>query len=474
MHLELDGTGALYEQLTRALKRGILGGHLGGGSKLPATRDLASDLQVSRNTVLTAYDLLCSEQLAVARGGSGTYVAHNMAPRTSPSARYTVRPQSRYAARTRRLGPNMLARTQASVRYDLHCGEPLLSPSLVSAWRNELGKAALHTELRYPPLQGLPVLRQAICDHIARRRGVLADPDDVVIVSGTQQALSLVARVLLDDVHRVVIEDPRYELAFQALRAHGCRIVSVRTDEDGLVTSDLPKASVRLVYVTPSHQFPSGSTMSLSRRMELLAYASERRCWILEDDYDGEFRFDSKPIPALRSLDVRDRVIYVGSFSKIVFPSLRLGYVVCPKALVGDLVAAKKLADLGCPAIEQTAMAEFIRSGRLERHLRRGTAELRRRRNCLIDGIRSHAGKHIRLIDSRAGMHLTGWLPGFTYARLAKLIELGRQRGLGLHAIHHHYSVVPDTPGLILGFASLSHIQIGNATKVLGACLDDV
>jgi GntR family transcriptional regulator/MocR family aminotransferase len=474
MHLELDGKGALYEQLTRALKRGILGGHLHGGSKLPATRDLANDLHVSRNTVLTAYDLLCSEQLAVARGGSGTYVAHNMGPRTSPSTSHAVRPQSRYAARTRRLGPTMLARTEPPVRYDLHCGAPLLSPALVSTWRNELGKAALHAELRYPPFQGLAVFRQAICDHIARRRGVLADPDDVVIVNGTQQALSLVARVLLDNNHRAVVEDPRYNLAFQALRAHGCRIVSVRTDEDGLVTNELPRTSVRLVYVTPSHQFPSGSTMSLPRRMELLAYASERRCWILEDDYDGEFRFDSKPIPALRSLDMRDRVIYVGSFSKIVFPSLRLGYVICPKALVGDLIAAKKLDDLGCSAIEQAAMAEFIKSGRLERHLRRSTAELRRRRNCLIAGIRSHAGKHIRLFDSRAGMHLTGWLPGFTYARLAKLIALGRQRGLGLHAIHHHYRVVPATPGLILGFAGLSYIQISNATKILGACIDAV
>ena len=436
MHLELDGKGALYEQLTRALKRGILGGQLRGGRKLPATRDLANDLQVSRNTILTAYELLCSEQLAIARGGSGTYVALNMGPRTSPSASHTVGPQSRYAARTRRLGPTMLARTQPSVRYDLHCGEPLLSPALVSAWRNELGKAASNTEMRYPPLQGLPALRQAICDHIARRRGVLADPEDVVIVSGTQQALSLVARVLLDDGHRAVIEDPRYELAFQTLRAHGCRIVPVRTDEDGLVTDELPGTAVRLVYVTPSHQFPSGATMSLPRRMELLAYASERRCWILEDDYDGEFRFDSKPIPALRSLDVRDRVIYVGSFSKIVFPSLRLGYVICPKALVRDLVAAKMLADLGCPGIEQAAMAEFIKSGRLERHLRRGTAELRRRRNCLIDGIRSHAGNHIRLVDSRAGMHLTGWLSGFSYARLAKLIALGRQRGLGLRSWH--------------------------------------
>lgn len=474
MHLELDGTGALYEQLTRALKRGILGGHLRGGSKLPATRDLASDLHVSRNTVLTAYGQLCSEQLAITRGGSGTYVAHNMGPPSSSNASRSIGPQSRYAARTRKLGPTMLLRAQPPVRYDLHCGEPWLSPALLLAWHNELARAALHTRLGYPAPQGLRALRRAICDHIARRRGVLADPDDVVIVNGTQQALSLIARVVLDASHRAVVEDPHYELAVQTLWAHGCSIVSVTADEDGLVTDELPSTSVRLVYVTPSHQFPSGSTMSLPRRMELLAYASRHRCWILEDDYDGEFRFDSKPIPALRSLDVRDRVIYVGSFSKIVFPSLRLGYVICPRALVGDLVAAKKLNDLGCPAIEQAAMAEFIRSGRLERHLRRGTAELRRRRNCMIEGIRNHAGKHVRLVDSRAGMHLTGWLSGFTYARLAKLIALGRQRGLGLHAIHHYYKVPPPTPGLILGFASLSCTQISNAMTILGACIDEV
>jgi GntR family transcriptional regulator/MocR family aminotransferase len=474
MYLELDGRGALYEQLARSLKSAIVHGRIGPGKRLPATRELASELGLSRNTVLTAYELLCDEELASSRPGSGTYVAP--AANTAPVGRAaeTLQPQSRYAARLRKLGPIQLRAAPAGTRYDLQYGEPLLNPPLLSRWRSELANAAMRSDMRYAAAQGLPELRQAVCGYLARRRGVIASADDVIIVSGTQQALSLVARVVLDEGDSAVLEDPHYPLALHALRAHGARIVHTPVDEDGLVTAALPQRSPRLVFTTPSHQFPSGAVMSIQRRAQLLQYAVDHHCWIFEDDYDAEFRYESRPIPALRSLDTAGRVVYAGSFSKALFPSLRLGYIVCPASLRTDLVDTKRLDDMGCPAIEQAAMARFIESGRFDTHLRKATAELRRRRSALLAGLQRHAGDLLWLRDSRAGMHVVGWLPKFSYEQLAQLMQLAASRGLGLHAIHPLFKVAPPYPGLLIGFAGLSVTQITSATKLLGGCLREL
>jgi len=324
MNITLDKQGALYEQLARALKRAILEGQFTPGSPMPATRDLARMLLVSRNTVLAAYELLNAEQLIVARAGSRTRVAAIAQMYTRPGSTRTARPPSRYAARARKIAamvPGMPGVPTSHARYNLQYGEPLLNLRLFNSWRNKLDAAALRTSPGYPPAAGLPVLRAAICDYLARRRGFVCSPDDVIIVSGTQQAITIVARTVLDEGETAVIEDPSYWLARQALTAHGARLISVPTDSQGLITSLLPTRPGRLIYVTPSHQFPSGAVMSLSRRIELLQSTATHGSWILEDDYDGEFRGDSRPIAPLRSLDGGERVIYVGSFSKSMFPS---------------------------------------------------------------------------------------------------------------------------------------------------------
>lgn len=474
MHLDFDGNGALYEQLARALKRSILQGQLKAGAQLPATRELAVELGVSRNTVLVAYEMLCGEQLAVARRGSGTYVTNTTDVLVAHRPAEIVPPQSRYATRLRKLPPIAIRRFDAPVRYDLRYGEPLLDLGLVSAWRSELSRAAMRCPLNYPPANGLRELRESICEYVARRRGVMCSAADVVIVNGTQQAIALLARVLVNEGDAVAVEDPHYQFAVHALRAHGAILRAVRTDAEGLDCQALPRGGVRFVYVTPSHQFPSGVEMSLRRRSALLRYADEQRCWIVEDDYDGEFRYESRSTPTLRSLDMYDRVIYVGSFSKVLFPALRLGYLICPRSLRDDIVAAKRFDDLGSAAIEQTAMASFMRGGGFERHLRKAAIELRRRRAALLSGLQRHCSGHMEVTDSHAGMHVVGWLPGWPAKRTLFLVELARQRGLGLHPIDPYYHKAHSRSGLLLGFASLSVAQLRAATSLLGGCLAEV
>jgi GntR family transcriptional regulator / MocR family aminotransferase len=474
MFLQLDGNGPLYSQLTRALKQAILRGQLKAGSRLPATRALAAELGLSRNTVLTAYDWLGAEQLVVATAGSGTFVRRAMNTGGFVAETAEVPPQTRYAGRLRGLPPLALRAGVVPLAYDLQYGEPLADLLLVGAWRRELARAAASADWRYPSSAGLKSLRHAIRDYLARRRGVVCDADDIVIVNGAQQAVALMARLLLNEGDTAVVEDPGYQLAVHALRAHGARLVPVGVDAQGLRVDALPPDGVRLIHVTPSHQFPSGAVLSLERRLALLEYAVAGQCWLIEDDYDGEFRYDAAAIPALRSLDVRQRVVYVGSFSKVLFPGLRLGYVVCPSGLRDDLVAAKRLDDIGCGLIEQAALAELMSSGAFDRHLRRTATELRRRRAALLEGLARHCAGHLRFEDSRAGMHLVGWLPGWTAADLQTLVAHARFRGLGLHPIGPHYLSAPAPAGLLLGFASLSAKQLQAASALLGNCLREV
>jgi GntR family transcriptional regulator/MocR family aminotransferase len=474
MNFSFDGQGALYEQLARALKGAILEGRFVAGSPLPATRTLAHTLGISRNTVLSAYELLCAEQLAIARGGSGTRVADVGGPRPKLTARAVADRPSRYAARLRKLGPVTLGITRTRTRYNLQYGEPLLNPRLFNSWRTKLAAAALRTDPGYPPPAGLPALRAAVCDYLARRRGFVCAPEDVIIVGGTQQALTLVARVVLDEGDSVVLEDPHYQLAQQALVAHGARVVSVATDGEGLITAQLPTRAPRLIYVTPSHQFPSGAVMSLQRRIALLRVTERQRSWIFEDDYDGEFRYGARPIAALRSLDGGERVIYVGTFSKSIFPSLRLGYLVCPHGLRDDLLTAKRLDDGGCPSIDQAALAAFMQGRQFEKHLRKSVEELQRRRCALLEGLAPWSGEHLEISESPAGMHVIVWFRRLSYAQLGQLIELGATRGLGLHPVHTYYRVPPPRPGLLVGFAGLSCTQIRAATELLGRCLEDL
>lgn len=478
MYLELDGKGPRHAQLTRALKAAILAGALGAGARLPATRTLARELELSRNTVLTAYEQLRAEGFVEGRVGSGSYVSTlslPAAPVPAASAQEAT-PQTRFARRARALHDpsNLPGRTYPGARFSLQYGVPITNPALTTAWSRELARAAVYTRPGYPMTQGLPELRAAVCDYLARRRGVQARPEDVLIVNGTQQALALAGRVLLDEGDEVVLEEPHYFGSRRGLQIHGAEVIAVRTDAEGLVCSELPTRAPRLICVTPSHQFPGGSVLSLPRRLALLRYAAEKRCWILEDDYDGEFRYDAHPLAALRSLDDADRVIYIGTFSKALFPALRMGYMVLPASLRRDFINAKWVSDFGSSAIEQAALAGFINDGGFERHLRRAAKSLRARRAVLLEGLRRYAGDRVDVVDSRAGMHLVAWLRGRTRAQGDALIAHALSRGLGLYAIAPHYLHPPDQAGLLLGYGGLSVAEIEEAVRLFGRCLDEM
>jgi GntR family transcriptional regulator/MocR family aminotransferase len=475
MHLQLDGRGPLHAQLTRALKSALAAGRVGQGSRLPPTRSLARELGLSRNTVLTAYEQLRAEGFMDARVGSGSYVsAPLLAEAANDPAPGVAEPQTAYARRAREVhNPAVLGRRRVpGIRWSFQYGLPLVNPALTTAWARELARAAAYTSPNYPEVQGLPALREAICDYLARRRGVQATPEDVLIVGGTQQAVSLAARVLVEPGDLAVVEEPQYFALRQVLQIHGARIEGTGVDTDGLCVNQLPAQSPRLICVTPSHQFPSGAVMSLSRRLELLQYAREHHSWILEDDYDGEFRYDSKPLAALRSLDRDGRVLYVGTFSKTLFPSLRLGYIVMPAALRQDLITAKWAQDYGSSAIEQAALAHFMAEGGFERHLRRSTRTLQERRAVLLEGLHACSEGRIRIADSHAGMHLVVWLRDKTNADLDGILAHAHQLGLGLYSIRLHYMQPPQQAGLLMGYCGLSVAEIREALPVFARVLD--
>ena len=457
------------------MKAAILDGSLGANTRLPPTRALAQELGMSRITVLSAYDQLRAEGYLQSRVGSGSYVsALEVTPQLRPPSNRPIEPPSRYARRARLLADRSIGRMHHGLRFNLQHGETVSDPPLNNAWGKELARAAAYTPLERTVSEGLLELREQVCKYLSSRRGVRANPDEILIVNGSQQAFGLTARVLLDEGDPVVMEEPHYFAIWRSLAAHGAAIQPVRTDAEGLVCAELPEKAPRLICVTPSHQYPSGPVMSLPRRLELLRYAQAHGCWVMEDDYDSEFRYDSQPLAALRSLDHGDRVIYVGTFSKVLFGSLRMGYMVLPAALRQDFVNARYLSDMGGHAIEQAALAHFMKSGAFERHLRKVGNTLRRRREVLLAGLRRHAGERVQIADSHAGMHVIAWLPGYSHAELNELIQHARDRGLGLYSIAPCYHRQPPVPGLILGYCGLHSSELNEAMRLFGSCLDTI
>lgn len=484
MFLQLDDNGPRYLQLARALKQAILDGRCAPASRLPATRMLARELAMSRNTVLAAYEQLAAEGFIEGRVGSGCYVAAFAAGRSQLSrtatAHSAVRPKrSQLAQRGRRaldlFDQSIPGRQHRGLRYNLQYGLPMTNPQLAGAWRRELNFAAAHAQTDYPDPQGVLALREQVCAYLTRRRGVMCAAEDVLIVSGTQQAFALAADVLLDEGDRVVLEDPHYRGARQLLQARGAKILGCRVDGEGIVTAALPRTGdVRVAVVTPSHQFPTGAVLSLPRRMHLLDWAQRTGCWLIEDDYDGEFRYDARPLAALKSLDRADRVLYIGTFSKVLFPSLRLGYMVLPPGLLQAFVAAKWLCDRGCPAIEQAALARLIQSGAFERHLRQAAKALKARRSALLGALRRYAGAGVEVADSSAGMHVLAWLPRHTHAQAQALVECARERGVGLYLVAPYCLRPLPRPGLLLGYADLPPADLQAAVRILAECLTQI
>jgi GntR family transcriptional regulator/MocR family aminotransferase len=311
-------------------------------------------------------------------------------------------------------------------------------------------------------------LREAIATYAGVARGVRCHPSQVIVVNGSQQAIDLAARVLLDPGDRAAVENPGYLGARSALQAAGIRLVPVPVDEDGLSVEALQrKPGVKLAYVTPSHQFPVGVVLSLARRLELLDWAARRRAWIFEDDYDSEYRYESRPIPALQGLDQEGRVIYVGTLSKVLFPSIRFGYVIVPEDLVQPFVAARALTDISSPLVEQAALADFIAEGHLASHIRRMRALYMERRDAMKDEIQSEFDGLLEIQDTQAGMHLVAWLPqGVDDALISREAA---KAGLYVMPVSA-FAIAPlERGGLLLGFAGFSQAVIRKGLRELGA-----
>ncbi len=490
MFIKLDGSGTLSQQIYHALRRAILAGQLAPGARLPATRALAYELGVSRNTVLLAYDQLLAEGYTVGQTGSGTYVADALpdvtlsshdarvqAVHTREGTTLHLSTYGRRVAQNTFLPPPSAVPHCQPVRYDFRYGLPDVAAFPHDTWRRLLARRARAISmqtLHYGPPEGYAPLREAIASYLQRARAVVCEPEQIIVVNGSQQALDLTARVLLDAGDKVLIEEPHYQGARQVFLAAGAQLMTIPIDAEGLVTTAFPDAAAgaRLVYVTPSHQFPTGAIMSLVRRLALLQWAETAEAYVLEDDYDSEFRYEGRPVEAVQGLDRSGRVIYVGTFSKVLFPALRLGYLVLPPPLVPLFTAAKWLTDRHTSTLEQAVLTDFIHEGHFEHHLRRSRTRNAARRAALLEALETYLGWCVEVSGANAGVHLLVWLRDVAPSQLGACIDCAAQAGVGLYPVTPYYLTPPPWAGLLLGYAAMTTDDIRAGIQRLAAVLD--
>jgi GntR family transcriptional regulator/MocR family aminotransferase len=476
LFLSLDGAGTLQQRLVRALTAAILDGRLAAGARLPSTRELAREFGLARNTAVLAIEELVALGLAAPRARAGVFVADRARLAEVPAAPPPATPLPGLSERARRAQELFIGRARPApeLRQSFSYGHPLVPPALLRAWRSALVAAAEHAPLVYPDPAGWWPLRCAIAASLARRRGVVARPEQVVVVTGAQQAFDLCARLLLDPGDLAVIEDPHYEGLHQALVAAEARIHYGAVDEEGLRLDTLPLAGARLVCITPSHQFPTGVLLSQARREALLRWAAAHDAWVLEDDYDGEFRYGQRPAPAICSLPGGERVIYVGTFSKLLFPALRLGFIVLPEPLLPAFTAQKLIADRGSGVIEQVALARLLEEGAVDRHLRWLAGELRRRRSALLRALERYCGDDIRITGISAGMHVAITVPRLRLVDTVRLVEAVARQGVAVETVAPRAAHPDAVATLLLGYAAAPAEALAAAAEALGTALRQV
>lgn len=473
LYLSLDEErGPLSRQIFEQIRDAIVDGRLRPGDRLPATRQLAESVGVSRNTISAAFDHLTGEGFLVGRSGVGTFV--------SPGARFD--PAAGRPAGSSPLRPVPYWRDQppapvlAAERptFDFRPGIPDAARFAYPTWRRLVNAALRPSRLggaTYADPAGDVGLRRAIARHLAVSRGVRVDASRVLVTSGVQQAAALACQVLVEPGDVVAIEDPGYLPVRRAVEAAGARVVDVPVDEEGLVVDALPRRA-RLVYVSPAHQFPLGVPMSLPRRLALLAWARRVDAAVLEDDYDSDFRYTGRPVEPLHALDSGGRVLYIGSFSKTMLPVFRLGYCVVPSDLGAVFQRAKFVADWHSPLPEQLALAQFIDEGHLDRHVRRSRREYRARHDRIAAGLDADFGRWLRRIPSVAGLHLAAWARDVEPDRVEAWVRGAAAEGVAVQSLAT-YAQQAGRPGLVIGFGAipLSRIDEGLARlrRVLAA-----
>jgi GntR family transcriptional regulator / MocR family aminotransferase len=491
MFLKLDTDGPLYDQIYRALRGQILGGRLSAATRVPATRDLALELGVSRNVAIMAYRQLLDEGYLTARKGAGTFVAREL-PRhlTTVAARHRPAPTrmpapvhlSAYARRVREVSHGVQftwAPRRDVLPYDFRYGAPSFTDFPHETWCRVMARRARRVTLRdldYGTPEGLPALREAIADYAGRARAIACTPDQIIVVNGSQQALDLAARALVDAGDVVLMEEPHYRGARTVMRAAGAKIETIAVDDHGLRTDELAgrRTPSRLAIVTPSHQFPTGAVMPLGRRLELLSWARRSEACIFEDDYDSDYRYSGRPIEALAALDDSGCVLYAATFSKVMFPSLRLGYMILPERLIEPIRSVKALMDTGGPNLAQAALVDFIREGHFERHMHRTRMRNASRRAAILDAIERYLGGRAQVSGINAGLHLMLWLRDLPASRSRELRMRAARAGVGVYSVDPFYLNPPKHLGLLLGYASMREKQIAEGIRRFAAVVNSL
>jgi GntR family transcriptional regulator/MocR family aminotransferase len=459
----------LSHQVYLQVRSAILSRSLTGGARLPSSRELASRLDVARMSVIAAYEQLLAEGYITARRGSGTFVS------TELPEDFNVRGR----ARRQRCRPSPPVKPDQPAYSDarpFNMGRTLLDDRSFDAWRRLMREAARSLgsqDLGYSDPGGFPVLRDAICRYLQAARAVRCEPGQVVITAGTQQGFDIATRVLLRPGDQVWIEDPGYPLTRDMLEAAGMRVCPVPVDQHGLqVGAGLKIAHrARAAYVTPSHQYPLGVVLSMPRRLELLAWARENDAWIIEDDYASEFRYSGLPLASLQGLDDSDRVVYIGTLNKALFPGLRLGYMVAPWSMQRAFVETRHLMDRQPPSLLQSIVAEFMSQGHFSSHIRRMRQQYKAQRDALANELARHAGDVVTVDRPDQGMHLVAYLRGGV--RDLAVERAAGAGGLVARAMSRTFVQARPQQGLMLGFSGFSaHViapAAGRLAKIIRA-----
>jgi GntR family transcriptional regulator/MocR family aminotransferase len=467
-----------YRWLFSELRAQILAGNLRPGMRLPATRDLASQYGLSRGTIVNAFDQLKSEGYVEGSVGSGTYVSKilpeallQVSPAGSSHAlkrRSRPIPLSNYGRRVR-LFPGYENRPVRAFRPNLPALDLFPAELWAQVTARTLRRLSTSQLMGCDPLGYVP-LRRAVAEYLGASRGVACQAEQVAIVSGIQEALDLVTRLVLNPGDSVCMENPGYTGAHLVFRAFGAKVSTVGSDADGIRVSNLPARGVRLVYVTPGHQFPLGTTMSLGRRLELLEWARNTGALIFEDDYDSEYRYSGRPIPALQGLDRSGSVLYAGSFSKVLFPSLRLGYIVVPGPALRYIEAIKSLTDRHESLLDQAVLTEFITEGHFGRHLRRMREIYAGRLSVLLDEARLKLRGLLDISGVEAGLQTAGWLPAGLDGESVAIAAAKRE--VEVIPLSRYGRGALPREGLQLGFAALNEREIRGGVENLAIAIE--
>jgi GntR family transcriptional regulator / MocR family aminotransferase len=470
----------LHRQIYNAYRTAIVECALRPKDRIPSTRTLALELGLSRIPVLNAYAQLLAEGYFESRIGAGTVVSSTLPDQTPQPLRSPASTGARRGPRPVSRASLALPSMQGILPWlggrlgAFSVGQPALDHFPVKIWSRLVvrrSRSLSISSMHYSDPMGSRDLREAVATYLRTARGVRCEAEQIMIVSGSQLALEIATRVLLDRGSRVWMEEPGYRFARNVFALNGCRIIPVPVDKEGLnVAAGVRRCrTARAALVTPSHQYPTGVTMSASRRLQLLEWSQKSGAWIIEDDYDSEFRYDSMPIASLQGLDRGSQVVYIGTFSKVLFPSLRLGYLVIPPELIDRFLSVRLTIDICPPTFLQTVLADFIREGHFSRHIRRMRPLYRERRSALFESIKSDLGIPVDVAGEQAGLHLSLTLPPGLRDRA--MSQRAARHGLWLAPLSTCYMEHPAPQGFILGFSNTSTAEIPRAVKKLSKIL---